>query len=80
MWTEPAEADRHVAWARAFSEALRPHTNGRVYVNFLGDEGEDRVRAAYGPETYARLAKVKAAYDPENVFRMNQNIRPAGRR
>ena len=78
MWTDPAETARHVAWARGFSEALQPHTNGGVYVNFLGDEGEDRVRAAYGPETYARLAKVKAAYDPDNVFKLNQNIRPAG--
>jgi Berberine and berberine like len=78
MWTDPTEADRHVAWARGFSEALQPHTNGRVYVNFLGEEGEERVRAAYGPEAYARLARVKAAYDPENVFRLKQDIRPAG--
>ncbi len=55
---------------------MRPFTNGGAYVNFLGDEGEDRVRAAYGDVAYARLAEVKARYDAENVFGLNQNVKP----
>jgi hypothetical protein len=70
------EADRHVAWARACFDALEPHAGGRAYVNFLGDEGADRVRAAYGEGRYARLVALKRAYDPGNVFRLNQNIAP----
>jgi FAD/FMN-containing dehydrogenase len=57
-------------------DALRPIAAG-VYSNFLGDEGEARVHEAYPDATYARLAEVKRQYDPENVFRFNQNIRPA---
>jgi FAD/FMN-containing dehydrogenase len=70
------EADRHVEWTRNTYAALEPVAAGRAYVNFLGDEGSDRVRAAYGPETYARLQALKRAYDPENVLRLNQNIAP----
>ena len=47
-----------------------------MYVNFLGDEGEERVRSAYGEAKYRQLAEVKATYDPDNIFRLNQNIRP----
>jgi FAD/FMN-containing dehydrogenase len=79
MWTELAETDRHMAWARAAADALAPHATGGVYVNFLGDEGEERVRAAYGRETYDRLAQVKGQYDPDNVFHLNQNVRPRAR-
>jgi Berberine and berberine like. len=71
------EDERHIAWARAFWAAMRPFATGGVYVNNLGEEGEDRVRAAYGAN-YARLAALKAKYDPDNLFRLNQNIRPAG--
>jgi FAD/FMN-containing dehydrogenase len=63
------------AWARGTFDALTPHATGGVYVNFLGNEGDERVRAAYGP-AYQRLEALKARYDPENVFRINQNIRP----
>jgi FAD/FMN-containing dehydrogenase len=77
VWTEDdPEPERHIAWARDFFDALQPHTSGRVYVNFLGDEGQDRVRAAYGERTYERLARLKRIYDPTNLFRLNQNIRP----
>jgi FAD/FMN-containing dehydrogenase len=72
------DPDRHRAWARETYAALEPHGLGRTYVNFLGDEGSERVRAAYGPEKYARLQALKRAYDPENLLRGNQNIAPAG--
>jgi FAD/FMN-containing dehydrogenase len=76
LWADPSEdASAHVMWARSFSAAIRPHASG-AYVNFLGDEGDDRVRDAYGPDKHRRLAAVKAAYDPDNVFRLNHNIRP----
>jgi FAD/FMN-containing dehydrogenase len=68
--------ERHVAWVEAFWRAVADRTDG-AYVNFLGDEGEDRVRVAYPPATYARLAEIKRRYDPDNLFRLNQNIRPA---
>ncbi len=77
----PEEAERgpeHVAWTRSLFGALEPMARG-VYVNFLGDEGPDRVRAAYGVEKYRRLSSLKARYDPTNLFRSNQNIRPADR-
>jgi hypothetical protein len=77
VWTEDdPEAERHIAWARDFSDGLQPHAGGRVYVNFLGEEGGDRVRQAYGERNYERLVELKRAYDPTNFFRLNQNIRP----
>ena len=77
-WEDPAEDERHIGWARDFWSAIQPFSSGGTYVNFLTqDAGEDRVLAAYGPELYGRLAKVKAKYDPHNLFRSNQNIRPA---
>jgi FAD/FMN-containing dehydrogenase len=77
VWETSAEDERHIAWARNFWEAMRPFATGGVYANNLGEEGEERVRAAYGAN-YARLAALKAKYDPENLFRLNQNIKPAG--
>ena len=59
-------------------DAMQPYSTGSVYVNYLSEEGEERVLAAYGAEHHARLAELKRAYDPENVFRSNQNIPPAG--
>jgi hypothetical protein len=75
QWTDPTESDRHVAWARETWEAAQPFASGRVYVNTLGVEGEDRVREAYG-KNYARLVDLKNTYDPANFFSLNQNIKP----
>jgi FAD/FMN-containing dehydrogenase len=77
VWTEDdPEPERHAAWARDFFEAMQPHARRRVYVNFLGDEGADRVRQAYGERQYERLVALKRTYDPTNFFRLNQNIEP----
>jgi FAD/FMN-containing dehydrogenase len=77
-WEDPAEDERHIAWVRAFWSAVRPFSSGGTYVNFLTEDADrERVRAAYGPVLYDRLARIKAKYDPDNLFRANQNIRPA---
>jgi FAD/FMN-containing dehydrogenase len=76
MWPEAKDDAREIAWARGVWETLRPFGSG-AYVNFLGEEGEERVRAAYGEATYARLAALKRKYDPTNFFRLNQNVSPA---
>lgn len=76
VWRDPAETADHVTWTRDFFEAMQPYAHG-VYVNNLGTEGADRVKAAYAPETYARLVALKDTYDPHNVFRLNQNIAPS---
>jgi FAD/FMN-containing dehydrogenase len=77
MWAEPAEDERTIGWVRRLWESLRPFTSGGVYVNYqMADEGEDRLRGAYGPEKYERLVALKDKYDPTNLFRLNQNIRP----
>lgn len=74
-WESPSGRDEAVHWVESSWTALRPHTRG-AYVNGLEDEGEERVRSAYG-RNYARLAEIKKRYDPDNAFRINQNIRPA---
>jgi FAD binding domain/Berberine and berberine like len=77
--TAPSEAEKCVRWARELWEAMRPCLTGSVYVNYLGqeaDEGTARVKAAYGPEKYNRLVALKNSYDPTNLFRLNQNIKP----
>ena len=74
---DPANAERITQWARDYWEELHPHSAGGAYVNFLGDEGQDRIKAAYRGN-YDRLAQVKQRYDPDNVFHVNQNIQPAG--
>jgi FAD/FMN-containing dehydrogenase len=77
VWTEDdPEGERHVAWARDYFAAMQPYAGDRVYVNFLGDEGAERVRQAYGDRQYERLVELKRAYDPTNFFRLNQNIEP----
>jgi FAD/FMN-containing dehydrogenase len=75
-WEDPADDKRCIGWARDFFKASAPFASGGVYVNFLTADEGDRVRSAYGPN-YDRLAEVKRKYDPENLFRTNQNIVPA---
>jgi hypothetical protein len=86
VWTEvivgvdpdPANKDRITAWARDYWEALHPYGAGGAYINFMMDnEGDERIRATYR-DNYDRLARIKAQYDSENFFRVNQNIQPAG--
>lgn len=78
-WALPGDAEPHMAWTQRLWEAMQPFSAGGTYVNFLGEEGADRVRAAYGESTYQRLAALKATYDPDNAFRLNQNILPERR-
>jgi hypothetical protein len=75
-WTDPAADAENLAWARKYFAAMEPFSTGGVYVNFLGEEGDDRIRAAYGAEKYQRLVTLKNTYDPMNYFRLNQNIKP----
>ena len=79
MSPDPDAKDTIISWTQNFWTAMEPFATDSVYVNYLGgyeDEGEDRVRAAYGPEKYKRLVALKNKYDPTNMFRLNQNIRP----
>jgi FAD/FMN-containing dehydrogenase len=76
-YDEARTYERGKRWARDIRADLKPWASGAVYLNFIGDEGEDRVVAGFGRENYARLARVKAQYDPRNVFHLNHNIRPA---
>jgi FAD/FMN-containing dehydrogenase len=73
-WQEPADDERHLAWVNTVTEGMQPYTTGGVYLNFMADE--DRVEAGYGGEKYKRLRELKRKYDPDNVFRFNQNIAP----
>jgi FAD/FMN-containing dehydrogenase len=75
-WLDASESDRHIRWSRDVAAALEPFGTGGIYVNDLNDDAPDRVKAAYEPATYRRLVEVKNKYDPENLFRLNQNIKP----
>lgn len=75
QWTDADGSDANIAWVRGLQDAVRPYSSG-AYVNFLGEGSEQRVREAYGSETYDRLADIKAKYDPDNLFRHNMNIPP----
>jgi len=79
-WEKAEDDDANIAWARETWQALQPYASEGVYVNYLGqkaDEGAERVRASYGQAKYDRLVALKTKYDPNNLFRMNQNIKPA---
>jgi len=73
---DPAKKDDITRWCKNYFDALHPHSAGGAYVNFMMDEGQERVKASFR-DNYARLAAIKARYDPQNLFRVNQNIRPA---
>ncbi|HUF09057.1 MAG TPA: BBE domain-containing protein [Rhodothermales bacterium] len=75
-WDDPTDDQNVIGWAREFFAATTEFASGSVYVNFVTDDEPDRIAAAYGPN-HERLAKIKAKYDPDNLFRTNQNIRPA---
>lgn len=77
VWTDPIDTERNIRWTRNLFAAWEPHLARAAYVNDLGDEGEERVRSAYG-ENYSRLVALKAKYDPTDFFRLNQNIKPLG--
>lgn len=77
VWPDASDTDTNVAYTRRIAGAMKPWTTGRAYLNFIGDEGSGRVQAAFGPEKYARLAELKRTWDPDNLFRHNQNIQPA---
>lgn len=76
-WTDPADSARCTAWAGQAFEILRPLGPAGAYLNFVGDEGQDRIRATFGDAGYLRLAELKARLDPENRFALNHNIEPA---
>jgi len=73
----PAKAPALKAWAKGYWDALHPYNQKGAYLNFMMEEGEERIRATYG-DNYDRLATIKKKYDPANFFRVNQNIKPAG--
>ena len=75
-WREKVQDSACIAWARQLFKATAPFASGSVYVNFMPEDEDDRVANAYGTN-YHRLAEIKRRYDPDNLFRMNQNIRPA---
>ncbi|MFE1903068.1 FAD-binding oxidoreductase [Streptomyces gardneri] len=76
-WADPADDDRAIQWVRDVRADAKPWSTGAVYLNFIGSEGERRVVEGFGADNYRRLARVKAAHDPDNVFRYNHNIAPA---
>jgi FAD/FMN-containing dehydrogenase len=77
LWEDAAEDAEQIAWVKEFDAAMKPWRFGGAYLNFIGDEGGGRVREAFGEEKFARLQGIKAVYDPDNRFRLNQNIPPA---
>jgi FAD/FMN-containing dehydrogenase len=77
-WTDLAEGPTHTRWVRDYWAAMHAYASGRAYMNFFtADEGKQRLHQAYDADTHARLARIKARWDPGNVFRLNQNIKPA---
>ncbi|HET7529691.1 MAG TPA: FAD-binding oxidoreductase [Mycobacteriales bacterium] len=76
-WEGDEHTERNISYTKGFAGAMKPWSTGAAYLNFLGDEGQSRIEAGFGPEKYARLRQIKGKWDPENVFHHNQNIPPA---
>ncbi len=76
IWADAADDEKNIAWTRGLWDAVQPFAKDEVYVNYLDEEGDDRVKEAYAPQTYERLVDLKNKYDPKNLFRRNQNIKP----
>ena len=77
LWDDDSKAEAAIEWARGFRRDISQFASGGVYLNFVGREGQERIRAAFGESNYERLTRVKAKFDPDNLFRGNQNIEPA---
>jgi FAD/FMN-containing dehydrogenase len=75
-WEDPNDDEKQIGWVKSLSEDMRPFKTGGVYLNFMAETTEDRVRAGFGDAKYERLVAVKDEYDPDNLFRFNQNIKP----
>ena len=76
-WRDPEDDAANVSYTKDLAQAMKEWTTGRVYLNYIGDEGEARIEASFGAEKMARLRALKAKWDPNNVFHHNHNIRPA---
>lgn len=76
-WMDPADNAKNIARVKEIASVLKPWATGRVYLNYIGDEGQSRIESSFGPRKLARLQQLKAKWDPDNLFRHNQNIRPA---
>jgi FAD/FMN-containing dehydrogenase len=76
-WMPGDDANKHIRWVRTSSDAIKKFATGQVYLNFLADSGKEKIVAAFGKEKYAKLVKLKNKYDPENLFHLNQNIKPS---
>jgi FAD/FMN-containing dehydrogenase len=77
MWPDPADNEQNIRWVKDYYKALEPHSAPGGYVNFMAGDDQGRIRDNYGGN-YDRLVSIKKAYDPDNVFRLNQNISPSG--
>jgi hypothetical protein len=80
MWEEPSDDERMVELGRSYRGDLRPYASGAAYLNFLGDEGEGRVRAGFAEGAFERIVQLKRKWDPDNVFHGNQTLQPAATR
>jgi hypothetical protein len=76
-WANPTDNHANIAKVKATASALKPWATGRVYLNYIGDEGQGRIDSSFGEAKMARLRALKSKWDPTNFFRYNQNIHPA---